>query len=122
MDDNAQERTPEQERIQVERDGRVIASAVVRSTPEPSGVAEVALQRQEHDVPPAVRQELVDQVLDVPGVSNSDSVHVVLPVGDDASIRRIQERTTSFDAHRAGYSAVVDASLPEDGEPSRASE
>lgn len=122
MDDSLQETGPEPQRLEVERDGQVVASAVVRSTPEPSGVAEVALERQQHDVPPAAREELVDRVLDVPGVSNSDGVHVVLPLGDDASIRRLQERTTSFDAHRAGYSAVVDAGLPDDGQASRGSE
>ena len=73
-------------------------------------------------MPPTVRTDLVDQVLDVPGVSNSDGVHVVLPLGDDASIRRLQERTTSFDAHRAGYSAVVDADLPGDGQAPRGPE
>ena len=122
MDDRLQDQRPEPERLEVEHDGQVVASAVVRSTPEPHGVAEVALQRQRHDVPPAVRTDLVDQVLDVPGVSNSDGVHVVLPLGDDVSIRRLQERTTTFDAHRAGYSAVVDAGLPEDGQASRGPE
>ena len=55
-------------------------------------------------------------------MSNSDTVHVVLPLGDAASISRLQERTTDFTARAAGSSSIVDAGVPDEGQPSRRSE
>ena len=99
-------------RIEARHEGQVVATAEVKATPEPHGTAQVGLQRHRDDAPAEVRGELVDRVMDAPGVSNSDNVHVVLPLGDAASITRLQERTTGFTARAAGSSSVVDAEVP----------
>ncbi len=118
--------TVDRTRMEARHEGEVVATAEVESTPEPHGTAKVALQRHRDDSPPEVRGDLVDRVMDASGVSNSDSVHVVLPVGDSASISRLQERTTGFSARAAGASSVVDADVPggpgDDDEPSRRTE
>lgn len=109
-------------RIEARHEGQVVATAEVTTTPEPHGTAQVGLQRHRDDAPAEVRGDLVDRVMDAPGVSNSDTVHVVLPLGDAASISRLQERTTDFTARAAGSSSIVDAGVPDEGQPSRRSE
>ena len=99
-------------RIEARHEGHVVATAEVKATPEPHGTAQVGLQRHRDDAPDEVRGELVDRVMDTLGVSNSDNVHVVLPLGDSASITRLQERTVGFTARAAGSSSVVDAEVP----------
>ena len=104
--------TVDRTRIEARHEGQVVATAEVTTTPEPHGTAQVGLQRHRDDAPDEVRGELVDRVMDTLGVSNSDDVHVVLPLGDSASITRLQERTVGFTARAAGSSSVVDAEGP----------
>ena len=101
----------QESRLQVRHEGRVAAEAHVRSSPEPHGTAKVALHPRHEVAAPEARRALVDQVLDVPGVSNSDDVHVVAALGDVDSITRLQERTQNFQARAAGSSSIIDAEL-----------
>lgn len=94
--------------VTVSRDGRVVATADVATGPD--GTARIALLTG-HDQAAAVRSDLVDLVMDSPEVRGSESVHVVVPLGDSASISRLQDRTTGFDAHAAGASAVIEAEV-----------
>ena len=102
----------ERTRLEARHEGQVVATAEVKTTSEPHGTAQVGLQRHRDDAPAEVREELVDKVMDAPQVSSSDNVHVVLPLGDSASITRLQERTVGFTARAAGSSSVVDAEVP----------
>jgi hypothetical protein len=97
------------ETVEVTRDGQV-AAADISTTKGPAGVASVAL-RAPHDVSPECRGELVDKVMEHPAVQGSDSVHVVVPIGDSASISRLHEHTTNVDAHPAGASAIIEADV-----------
>ena len=99
--------------VKVSRDGQVVATAEV--TTDPDGTARVALQTP-HDAPPAIRRDLVDEVMDSPDVRGSENVHVVVPLGDSESITRLQDRTTGFNARAAGASSVIEAEVarPED--------
>lgn len=106
----------EDSRVEVRHDGHVVAAADIKSSPEPHGTATVSLRAHHDQAPPEARGELVDQVLDQPGVSNSDKVHVVLPLGDSASISRLRERTTNVNARAAGASSVIEAEVPQPDE------
>jgi hypothetical protein len=97
------------ETVQVRHDGQV-AAADVSASPEPHGAATVAL-RAPRDLPAEAREELVDQVMEHPAVQSSDSVHVVVPLGDSASISRLQEHTTNVNARAAGASSIIDAEV-----------
>lgn len=104
--------------LEVRHEGRVVAAAEVTAPPEPHGTASVALTARHGEAPPDARSELVDQVLDHPGVAGSDAVHVVLPLGDGESLTRLQERTTNFNARAAGASSIIEAEVarpPADG-------
>lgn len=100
--------------VEVRHEGRVVAAADVTTTSEPHGTASVALSARHGEAPPEARSDLVDQVMDHPGVRSSDNVHVVVPIGDGESITRLQEHTTNFTARAAGASSVIDAEV---GEP-----
>ena len=77
----------------------------------------MALTARHGEAPPEARSELVDQVMDHPGVRSSDNVHVVVPIGDGESITRLQEHTTNFTARAAGASSVIDADVAEPPAP-----
>ena len=102
-----------QDSVEVRHEGRVVAKAAVTTPPEPHGTASVALTARRGEAPPEARSELVDQVMDHPGVRSSDTVHVVVPLGDGESITRLQEHTTNFNARAAGASSVIDADVAE---------
>jgi hypothetical protein len=97
------------ETVEVRHDGHVAAADISTSNPA-DGVASVAL-RAPHDVSPECRDELVDRVMEHPAVQASDTVHVVVPVGDSASISRLQEHTTNATARAAGASSIIDAEV-----------
>lgn len=97
--------------VEVHREGRVVAAAAVTTSPEPHGTASVSLSARHGEAPPHARSELVDRVLDHPGVQRSDNVRVVVPIGDAESITRLQERTTNFNARAAGASSVIEAEV-----------
>lgn len=98
--------------VEIRHDGQVVAAATVSSTAAPEDPARVALTARRDVVPPGTRGELVDQVMDHPGVRSSDNVHVVVPLGDTESISRLQERTTNLNARVAGASSVIEAEVP----------
>jgi hypothetical protein len=97
--------------LQVSDGGRVAATATVESPADPHGTATVSLHSQRDVVAPHARTELVDQVLDQPGVRRADHVHVVVAVGDAESIGRLQQRTAGYHARAAGSSSVIDAEI-----------
>lgn len=97
--------------VEVRREGRVVAAADVASSTEPHGTAWVTVHSPDSDSPPDARAELVNKVMDRPSVSNSDSVHVVAPLGDSEALSQLQQRTTSFTARPAGSSSVIEADV-----------
>ncbi|GAB2572320.1 hypothetical protein [Microlunatus antarcticus] len=117
MTDAAHDPRAKKDSLKVQHEGRVVAAAEVTAPPEPHGKASVALTARRGEAPPEARSELVDQVLDHPGVRQSDSVHVVVPLGDGASLTRLQERTTNFDARAAGASSIIEADVAEPPAP-----
>ena len=98
---------PTNETVKVRHDGQVAAADISTRS---DGVASVAL-RAPHDLPAEGRGELVDKVMQHPAVQGSDSVHVVVPIGDAASISRLHEHTTNANAHAAGASSVIEADV-----------
>jgi len=99
------------ESVKVRRDGHVVATAAISTTAEPQDPAKVALSARRDVTPPGARGELVDQVLEHPDVAASDTVRVVVPLGDTESISRLQERTTNVNARAAGASSVIEADV-----------
>lgn len=99
--------TTTSETVKVEHDGQV-GAADISTTPD--GVTSVAL-RAPHELPPEGRGELVDRVMEHPAVQGSDSVHLVVPIGDSASITRLQEHATNVTARAAGASSIIEAEV-----------
>ena len=97
--------------LEVRHEGRLAASATVECPAAAHGTARVSLHSQRDFSAPHARSELVDKVLDHPGVRQADHVHVVAAVGDAESITWLQQRTKGFSAHAAGSSSVIDAEI-----------
>ncbi len=98
-------------RLEVSHEGRTVAAADITTSSAPHGVATVVLRSSHDDLATDARAELVDQVMGHPGVRNSDTVHVVVPMGDSESISRLQDHTANFTARAAGSSSVVEAEV-----------
>ena len=98
-----------EETVQVSHDGQV-AAADISTSDQADGVASVAL-RARHEVSPEYRDELMDRVMEHPAVQASDTVHVVVPIGDSASISRLHEHTTNATARAAGASSIIEADV-----------
>ncbi|MGI3782255.1 MAG: hypothetical protein ACRYG2_15955 [Janthinobacterium lividum] len=97
------------ETVKVKHDGEV-GTADISTSSEADGVASVAL-RAPRDLSAEARSELVDRVMEHPAVQSSDTVHVVVPIGDSASITRLQEHTTNVNARAAGASSIIEAEV-----------
>ena len=99
--------------VRVRHDGHVVAHADITSPDAPHGTSRVTLDTPHADAPRDARRELVDRVLDDPGVRSSDTVHVVAPLGDSEAMTRLQQRTTNVTARAAGASSIIDADVPQ---------
>ncbi|HEY0239065.1 MAG TPA: hypothetical protein VGC37_10475 [Friedmanniella sp.] len=98
--------------VRVHHDGHVVAHADITTSDAPHSTARVTLDTPHRDAPSAARGELVDRVLDHPGVRSSDAVHVVAPLGDSEAMARLQERATNVNARAAGASSIIEADVP----------
>lgn len=83
---------------------------------EPGGTARAVLHRTPGPVAPGSRAELVDAVLDVPGVQDSAHLEATLPLGDSEGLQRLQQRTENLTTRAAGSTALVDADIPSSGD------
>jgi len=94
-------------------DQAVVAAEVA---PEPGGTARALLHGTPGHTAPGSRAELVDAVMDLPGVQSSTHLEATLPLGDSESLQRLQQRTENLTARAAGSTALVDADIPPPGD------
>jgi hypothetical protein len=101
--------------VQVTDHGRRLASAEVSTSLNPHGTAHVCFRAESGHLPSGTRSSLVDAVLALPDVRDSDHLQASVPIGDAESIIRLAERTTDMRAHPAGCTALIEAELTEPG-------
>jgi hypothetical protein len=97
--------------IQIEQEGRTVASAEVRPTGEP-GVVHSDLHAEAGRLPDGTRARLVDAVLEHPQVDEAERLLATMPLGDTEMLDRVRQRCGSVEAHAAGATKIVDARLP----------
>ena len=56
-------------------------------------------------------------MLDLPKVQASARLKATVPLGDGELLERLRERTDDTATRPAGFTALVDAKIPSDGEP-----
>jgi hypothetical protein len=100
------------QRIEVSDDDRTVATAEVTTSAGSEGTARVSLRAEPGHITPGRRASLVDAVLDLPEVRESTRLEAAFRLGDGESLHRLQDRCQDVRTRPAGWSALVDASLP----------
>jgi hypothetical protein len=98
--------------VEITNDGHATAYADVTTPTDPHGTTQVSFHAEAGHLPAGTRRDLVDAVLDLPDVHNSDHLQATVPIGDTESMDRLRERTTGMSMRGAGSSALVDADIP----------
>jgi len=96
--------------VEIEEDGRTLASAEVSPTDRP-GVVHTDLHVESGPLPPNTRTHLVDAVLQHPDVHSADHLVATMPLGDTEMLQRVRERCEDVETHAAGATKIVDARL-----------
>ena len=100
--------------VEISDHERTVAAAEVTSQ-GPGGTAWASLRAESGHITPGRRASLVDAVLDLPGVRESEHLNVVFPLGDGETLQRFQERCLDVRTHPAGDSAIIEVNLPSGG-------
>jgi hypothetical protein len=103
--------------IEIKDGDQTVATAEVTTSPEAGGTAQASLHAASGHIAPGSRASLVDAVMDLPEVQQSAHLKAAVPLGDTESLWRLRERTDDTATRPAGSTALVDATIPPDGEP-----
>jgi hypothetical protein len=96
--------------VQIEADGRTVATAEIHPTGEP-GVVHSDLHVESGHVPGGARSRLVDAVLDIPEVDEAQRLVATMPLSDTEMLQRVRERCEQVEARPAGATKIVEARL-----------
>lgn len=99
-------------RVEVFDEDQTVAAAEVTALDDPEGTVRTSLLPSSGHTPPGSRASLVDAVMDLPEVQNCSRLEATIPLGDDESLKRLQERTNETVTRPAGSTALVDADIP----------
>ncbi|MDX6368420.1 MAG: hypothetical protein QOK30_3496 [Nocardioidaceae bacterium] len=93
--------------IEVDHDGEAVCSAEV-SLDEATRAARVSLHAESGHLPTGARERLVDEVLELPQIKNSEHVSMSVPRGDAESLTRLQQRCDHMTVRPAGSTVIVE--------------
>jgi hypothetical protein len=94
--------------VQIEEDGRLLASAEV--TPrDDAGVVHSDLHVESGQLPAGTRARLVDAVLEHPDVDGAERLVATMPISDSEMLERVRERYDDVEARAAGATKLVEA-------------
>jgi len=94
---------------------RTTAAAEVTTARGPDGTVRTSLYAKNEHVRRGDRATLVDKVMGLPEVKESDRMEATVPYGDAESVERLRERTDDAVLRAAGGTTLLDANLPPDG-------
>jgi hypothetical protein len=95
-------------------DDRTAAVAEVTTAKGPEGTVRTSMYAKSEHVRPGDRAALVDEVMGLPEVKESDRVEATVPYGDAESVERLRERTDDAVLRPAGGTTLLDANVPPD--------
>jgi hypothetical protein len=98
-------------------EGRTAAIAEVTTARGPDGTVRTSMYAKSEHVRPGDRATLVDEVMDLPEVQESDRMQAAVPRGDAETIERLRERTDEAVLRAAGGTTLLDANLPPNDGP-----
>jgi hypothetical protein len=94
------------------KEGEETVAAADVTIPPGTGTAQASLRAAAGQIPPGRRSSLVDAVMDLPEVRDSDRLEAALPLGDAETLARLRERSENSTTRAAGASALLDADIP----------
>ena len=94
---------------------RTAAVAEVTTARGPDGTVRASMHAKSEHVRPGDRAALVDEVMGLPEVRESDRMEAAVPLGDAESVERLRERTDGAVLRVAGSTTLLDANLPPQG-------
>jgi hypothetical protein len=97
--------------LEIKEGEQTVAAADVTIPPE-TGTAQASLRAAAGHIPPGQRARLVDAVMDLPDVQDSERLEAVLPLGDSETLSRLRDRSENATTRAAGASALLDADIP----------
>jgi len=96
--------------VEIEAEGRMVATADIHLTDEP-GVVHSDLHVEPGHLPGGTRSRLVDAVLDLPEVDEAQRLVATMPLGDTEMLQRVRERCDRVEARPAGATKIVEVRL-----------
>ena len=106
--------------IEIKDGDKTVAGAEVTTSAESAGTARASLHAAGGHIAPGRRAGLVDAVMDLPQVQESERLEAASPLGDSESLERLRERTEDSTTRPAGSTALLDGKIP--ARPERAAE
>jgi hypothetical protein len=107
--------SPESHRhVEIKDGDQTVAGAEVTTSAE-SGTVRASLHAAGGHIAPGRRASLVDAVMDLPQVRESERLEAAAPLGDGESLERLRERTEDSTTRAAGSTALLDARIPATG-------
>jgi hypothetical protein len=101
----------ETRRVEIKDGEQTVAAADVSQ--QPDGATRASLHATSGHVAPGHRAELVDAIVDLPEVQDSDRLEATVPLGDSEALDRLRERTEQTETRPAGSTALVDGTIPD---------
>jgi hypothetical protein len=99
-------------RVEVKDEDKTISAAEVTPLDDSEGTVRTSLLPPSGPAPPGSRASLVDAVMDLPEVQDSQRLEATVPLGDTESLEQLRERTEETTTRSAGSTALVDAKIP----------
>src|ERR1700722_114801 len=98
--------------IEIKDGDQTVAGAEVTTSAESAGTVRASLHAAAGHIAPGRRASLVDAVMDLPQVQESERLEAAAPLGDSESLERLRERTEDSTTRPAGSTALLDGRIP----------
>jgi hypothetical protein len=98
--------------VEIKDGDETVAGAEVTTSAESPGTARASLHAAGGHVAPGRRASLVDAVMDLPQVRESERLEAAAPRGDSESLERLRERTEDSTTRAAGSTTLLDGRIP----------
>lgn len=101
--------------VEIKDGDETVAGAEVSTSAETAGTARASLHAAGGHIAPGRRASLVDAVMDLPEVQESERLEAAAPLGDGESLERLRERTEDSTTRVAGSTTLLNARIPAAG-------
>jgi hypothetical protein len=105
------------EHVEIKDGDQIVAGAEVTTSADSEGTARASLHAAAGHIAPGRRASLVDAVMDLPQVQESERLQAAAPLGDGELLERLRERTEESTTRPAGSTVLLEAKIPDASPP-----